>query len=205
MKTEIIAVLDHSGSMAGRIEDAIGGFNTLLDEQRKLADPCTMTLVQFDNQYDVVCTDTDLANVPNLTKATFVPRGSTALLDAIGKTIDDAITRYKNIDKPERVLFIIVTDGEENSSSHYNKAQIKEKLEGLRSQGWEFIFVGATEESMNDAVAYGVNSAFTTGYAGEKGYSDAMSRISVSTVQYRSSGKMTLDKTDDPFTENDKS
>ena len=99
--------------MAGRIEDAIGGFNTLLDEQRKLADPCTMTLVQFDNQYDVVCTDTDLANVPNLTKATFVPRGSTALLDAIGKTIDDAITRYKNIDKPERVLFIIVTDGEE--------------------------------------------------------------------------------------------
>ena len=129
---EIICILDRSGSMASVATDAIGGFNQFLKDQKELPGEASLTVVLFDNKYELLHENTPINDVPDLNFKTYVPRGMTALLDAIGKTIDETGKRLKNTpedQRPEKVIVSILTDGFENASCKYDKSKIKEMIE----------------------------------------------------------------------------
>jgi uncharacterized protein YegL len=125
---EIACVVDRSGSMASICSDAIGGFNSFLASQKTQPGSTKFTLVLFDNEYQVVHNGTDIKLVEDLNTTTFMPRGSTALLDAIGKTIDDIgnrLSQTSESDRPGKVILAILTDGEENASTVYTPKKVK--------------------------------------------------------------------------------
>ena len=127
--THISLVLDRSGSMDSVKADTIGSFNTFLKEQKENPKECTFTLVQFDNEYEIIHDFVSLKKSKNLTEKTFVPRGMTALYDAIGRTINSVGQKLADMseeDRPERVIFVVLTDGEENSSKEFHRDQINE-------------------------------------------------------------------------------
>lgn len=146
--THIFFVLDRSGSMRSCRSDTIGGFNTFLeDQQRSKVDEGFFSLYQFDHEYLTVHENVPLADVPPLTLETFVPRGRTALLDAIGRTL-------KNIDrlKPTgKVIVVILTDGDENESREYTYAHIADLVTERKARGYEFIFLGANQDAIATA------------------------------------------------------
>jgi uncharacterized protein YegL len=149
--TEIIIVLDRSGSMDGIVDDTIGGINTLITEQAKNPGEVKLTLIQFDNQYEVFVAGRPIKDVPLLNKATYVPRGSTALLDAIGRTINDVGARLsttKEEERPSLVLFVIQTDGQENASREYTHEKIKQMIAHQKdTYKWQFLFLGADQDA----------------------------------------------------------
>jgi hypothetical protein len=123
-ETDVTVILDRSGSMEAIQSDVIGGFNRFLRDQQHESGECRLTLVQFDDQYDVVYTARSIADAPRLMDHTFQPRGSTALLDAIGRTIDATGARLAALsesNRPDRVMLVIVTDGLENASTEYTR------------------------------------------------------------------------------------
>ena len=145
--TEIIVVTDRSGSMASVADDAIGGFNTFLEEQQKSEEGrCLLTYCQFDTSYEVVHEALPIKDMKPLDSGTFQPRGGTALLDAVGKTIDDVGRRLKKTpedQRPGNVVMVILTDGEENSSRGYSLDKVQEMIKRQSSDyDWTFIFLG---------------------------------------------------------------
>jgi len=142
--------------------DIIGSFNVFLEKQKEVEGEATMTLVQFDTEYEVIHENKLLKDVPNLTKDTFVPGGCTALLDAVGTTINNVGRRLFNTPKqnrPDKVIVVILTDGEENSSRKFRKIQIKEMIEHQQKEySWNFIFLGANQDSFTEATKIGVVS-----------------------------------------------
>jgi hypothetical protein len=161
--TEIICVIDRSGSMAAIRDDAIGGFNTFLEEQKKIDKPCNLTYVQFDDEYEVVHNGVPIKDVSPLTPATFVPRGWTALLDAIGRTIDTVGMRLMGTpenQRPGKVIFVILTDGEENSSREYKRSLILEMITRQREKyNWEFVFLAANQDAISVGREMGIQYA----------------------------------------------
>jgi len=147
--TDITFILDRSGSMSRIKADTEGGFNTFLEEQKKVDGECTVNLYQFDNKYEVVYEDTPLAAAPPLV---LIPRGNTALLDAIGRTVEARGARYTEMDedkRPEHVIFVIMTDGEENASQEYTLDTIKSMLEHQQEvYGWTVIYLGANQDAI---------------------------------------------------------
>jgi hypothetical protein len=144
--TEIVCIVDRSGSMEAIKKEAIGGFNNFLESQQKVEGKANMTLAQFDDQYELLYNGVDVQNVSKYTDATYVPRGMTALLDAVGKTINSISARMaamKDEDRAKKVLVSILTDGYENASKEYKLDQVKKLVEEKRAVGWEFIFIGA--------------------------------------------------------------
>jgi hypothetical protein len=137
--TEIVCILDRSGSMHSLQTEVIGSFNSFVEEQRKILKDRsnTLTLVLFDDKYEMVYERIPLEFVPKLTASTYFTRGMTSLFDAIGKTVNSI-----NPDK-KKVLVLIQTDGQENSSSEYKSQQIKELIKSKEKIGWEFNFIGA--------------------------------------------------------------
>lgn len=172
-KTDITIILDRSGSMACIKADTIGGVNTFIEEQKKVAGEATFTLVQFDNHYDVVHDALPMSKVPLLTDETFAPRGSTALLDAMGKTINTIKSRISLLpeeEKPEEVIVVVVTDGQENASREFNKSAVFELIEGLTNvDKWNFVFLGANQDAIAEAAQFGVKGthAMTYGTSGQ--------------------------------------
>jgi uncharacterized protein YegL len=166
--TELVCVLDRSGSMENIRQDAIGGFNAFLAGQRKVAGTAAVTLVLFDNEYEVVHAAVDLSVVQDLTAKTFVPRGSTALLDAVGRTINDVGARLAKMDeqdRPEKVMVCILTDGQENVSREFTTAKIKDMIEHQRTKySWEFAFLAANQDAFATAGSLGINSSFTANF-----------------------------------------
>lgn len=154
LTTDIVVVLDRSGSMETIRKDTIGGFNRFLKEQQALPDPATMSIYQFDTVYETVYEAKAIKDAPELTEATFVPRGGTALLDAIGRTINAVAVRA-----PARPVIVVITDGEENSSKEFNSTQIKELIKKYEAAGWQFVYLGANQ----DAFAVGGNMGFARG------------------------------------------
>ncbi len=155
MATDRIFILDRSGSMDDCRDDTIGGFNAFIESQKPFGG--TMTLVLFDHEYDVVYKDKPIAEVEKMTRATFVPRGNTALLDAMGKTIksvEDLIAR----------TVIILTDGQENSSHEYTKSHIKDLVEAKTKEGWTFVYLGANQDAFTEAGALGISQNCTMNY-----------------------------------------
>lgn len=146
---KIIVIADRSGSMQMIKSDAIGGFNAFMEEQRKLEGKAEVTLVLFDDQYEVPYQNKNLKLVEDLNEDTFIPRGSTALYDAIGKTIatlkEEELAASKKKDFPEKVIFAIITDGEENSSLEFTRKTVMQLVENSKTKGWEFIYLCADE------------------------------------------------------------
>ena len=162
--THITIILDRSGSMESIRDDTIGGFNAFLAAQKAEPGEATLTLVQFDSQdpYEVVHSFAPLVEIPELTRKVFVPRGGTPLLDAMGRGINDTelrIAGFPEEDRPSRVVFAVITDGQENASEEFRKEQV-EKLIRVRTEkdDWQFVFLSADLASIGDAVALGIDA-----------------------------------------------
>lgn len=158
--TELVFILDRSGSMGGLESDTIGGFNAMLEKQRKVEGDCRITTVLFDNYYELLHDRLELNAVSPLTGEDYTVRGSTALLDAIGKTIHkigNVQKHAKSEFRADHVLFVIITDGAENSSRHYSADQIKAQIRCQTDKyGWEFIFLGANIDAVETAGRFGI-------------------------------------------------
>lgn len=164
MRVEIIDITDKSGSMSDIRSDVIGGFNTLLEDQKAVPGEAKFTHVQFDSNYKLVYAGKPIRDVPDLTIDTYVPAGGTALLDAIGRTMNEQGARIKSENWAEKVIVCIRTDGEENSSREFSLAQIKAMITHAQAHGWVFIFSGADIDAFGEASKLGISAAYTTRY-----------------------------------------
>lgn len=166
--TELVFVLDKSGSMAGLERDTIGGFNSMLKKQQALDGDCRITTVLFDNNYELLHDRIDIRAVSPMTEKEYFVGGSTALLDAIGRTIQKLVRVQKNtaeMYRAEKVMFIIITDGEENSSREYSLDKVKVMIEREKeTHGWEFIFLGANIDAVETAGRFGISAERAVDY-----------------------------------------
>ncbi len=189
---EISVVLDRSGSMQERKSDTIGGFNAFLDEQQKLPGACTVSLYQFDDKYEPVYENVTVDKAPRLNDTNYVPRGNTALLDAVGRTINAVGARLGSLpeeDRPEKILMVIQTDGHENASREFDNAKIKEMIDHQREvYQWQFIFLGADENAFAVGASIGIARNQTLSYSPQN-MAGTMSAVSGYAEAYRSSSK----------------
>jgi uncharacterized protein YegL len=194
MTTEIVFVLDRSGSMRSLESDVIGGFNSFLSEQQKLKDEARLTTILFDNEYEVLHDGLDIQNVKPITPKEYFVRGTTALLDAVGKAISVAKSHAK---KKDKVLFIINTDGYENSSKEYTNEQIKELVKKCeKKDNWKFIFLGAGIDSF--AVGGSMGFTMTGNYSNSsKGYACLYNTTTDMVSTFRSTGNVSAEKLKD--------
>ena len=159
--TEIVFILDRSGSMSGLESDTIGGFNSMIEKQKKFEGDALISTVLFDDKSEVIHDRVDLKEIEPMTDKEYYVRGCTALLDAMG----DAIHHIGNVHKyareediPEHTMFIITTDGMENSSRHYTSDKVKQVVERQKNEyGWEFIFLGANIDAIETARSFGID------------------------------------------------
>ena len=159
--TEIVFILDRSGSMSGLESDTIGGFNALISKQKKEDGQALVSTVLFDDRSEVLHDRVPLERIEKMTDKDYYVRGCTALLDAIGGAIHHIgnVHKYaREEDRPERTLFIITTDGMENASKRYTYDKVKQMVERQKSKyGWEFIFLGAKIDALDVAGRFGIN------------------------------------------------
>ncbi len=191
-KTDITIILDRSGSMSSVKDDTIGGFNNFLAEQQKVEGEASLSLVQFDDQYEVVYVDKDINSADRLTQATFQPRGMTALFDAIGQTINSVGQRLANLaedKRPNKVVFVILTDGFENASREFSASKISEMINHQRNNyKWEFMFIGANQDAVLSAKEIGIPAAAALTYAANaEGTKMLFSRVAGKVASYRKS------------------
>ncbi|KAA9023937.1 vWA domain-containing protein [Niallia endozanthoxylica] len=173
-RTEIVFILDKSGSMAGLEEDTIGGFNAMLKKQKKAEGEAFVTTVLFDHRYELLHDRIHVKKVSPLTEKEYEAGGTTALLDAIGFSIQKMILVQKRAcvqERAEKVLFVITTDGMENASKEYTADKIKKMVQYQKQEyGWEFLFLGANIDAISTAETYGINEEFAVNYhADEEG------------------------------------
>ncbi len=158
--TELVFILDRSGSMAGLEKDTIGGFNAMIEKQRGAEGEAIISTVLFDNTSAVIHDRVSLDKIEPMTGEQYFVRGCTALLDAVGGAIHHIgnVHKYaREEDRPEHTLFVITTDGMENASSRYSLAQVKEMIERQKSKyGWEFLFLGANIDAVETAGRMGI-------------------------------------------------
>jgi uncharacterized protein YegL len=195
MRGEIFAILDRSGSMSNCVDETIRGYNRFLDNQKEEGSgwkDMRLTTALFDDRYEVLVQACPLLDTLPLTDRAYFVRGSTALFDAIGKTLLDANTRLEAkdpADRPERVVVLIITDGQENASTHYTAADVKRLIDGRKNAGWEFFFLGAELENFDDAHRIGIDPARQAGF--EKGMSEATyQRMSKTIKGFMKTGKV---------------
>ena len=186
-RTELIFILDRSGSMSGLESDTIGGFNAMLEKQKKEAGECRITTVLFDSQYELLHDRVDIDKVKPITEKDYFVRGSTALLDAMGKTMHK-IERVQQCE-PSRVLMVIITDGEENSSREYQLETIKMKVKFLKEKSWEFIFLGANMDAVTTAGHMGIDPHHAVDYVADSEGTELNFKVMSDAVSnFRSSG-----------------
>jgi len=158
--TELVFILDKSGSMRGLEADTIGGFNSMLAKQQAVEGECHITTVLFDNNYELLHDRINIKAVSAITEKEYAASGSTALLDAIGRTIHkigNAQMHTAHDYRAEKVMFVIITDGEENSSREYSAEKVKALIERQKTKyGWEFIFLGANIDAVQTAGCFGI-------------------------------------------------
>jgi hypothetical protein len=163
--THIAVILDRTGSMEVIRDDTIGGFNAFLEEQQAAPGAATLTLVQFDSQdpYEVIHHNVPIADVPRLTRETYVPRAMTPLLDALGRGILDlehSLASMPEEQRPERVVMAVITDGQENASREFSKEQVTRLIQDKQALlGWQFVFLSADLQAIEDAIRSGVRQA----------------------------------------------
>ncbi len=166
--TELVFIIDRSGSMAGLEKDTVGGFNAMVKKQKKEDGVCYLSTILFNNGAKVIHDRISIENVPEMTEDDYTVGGCTALLDAIG----DAIKHIGNIHKyarkedvPDKTVFVITTDGMENASRRFNSDEIKEMIERQRKKyGWEFLFIGANIDAVETASSFGIEKNRAVNY-----------------------------------------
>lgn len=188
--TDITVILDRSGSMGCIRQDTIGGFNTFLADQQRVPGECTFSLIQFDNEYEENYIGRDIQEVAPLNENTFRPRGSTALLDAMGKTIGAIgarIWKMTDENKPSKVIVVIITDGHENASIEYQKEQINSMIRFREDEEkWEFVFLGANMDAVSAGTSYGVKAGSSmTWESSSKGVINTFQTMSAKMSSYR--------------------
>ena len=159
--TEMVFILDKSGSMSGLEADTIGGFNSMIEKQKKEDGEALVSTVLFSDESVVLHDRVDLRKIEEMTEKDYYVRGSTALLDAVGGAIHHIgnVHKYaREEDRPEKTIFVITTDGMENASHEYSYARVKEMVERQKEKyGWEFLFLGANIDAVETAARYGIN------------------------------------------------
>ncbi len=166
--TEIIYILDRSGSMSGLEADTIGGFNSMMEKQKKTGEKAIVSTVLFDDECEVIHDRIPIEKIEKMTEKQYFVRGCTALLDAVG----GAIHHIKNIhkyareeDRPEKTIVVITTDGMENASRKYSREKIARMIKKQQKKyGWEFIFIGANIDAYAEAQKYGIRKDRTVNY-----------------------------------------
>lgn len=191
--TAINVVLDRSGSMERLRLDTIGGFNQFLADQKALPGEAVFTLCLFNNDYHLPHSFEPIANVEPLNDKTYVPAGGTSLLDALGISIDEVGKRLDLMsedEKPEHVLFLVITDGQENTSKLFTKDQILEKITHQREKyNWEFVYMGADADAIEDGKSLGISAKNSVNYdASASGTADLYKSISSNTSSHRTFG-----------------
>ena len=158
--TELVFILDRSGSMYGLEQDTIGGFNSMLTKQKALSEEAYVTTVLFDNHLQILHDRLPLHNIEPMTEKDYTVRGSTALLDAVGSTIKHIarIHKYAHPDhRPTKTLFVIITDGMENASREYTYDKVKALISHEQEKyGWEFLFLGANIDAVSEGARFGI-------------------------------------------------
>ena len=166
--TELVFILDRSGSMMGLERDTIGGFNGMLEKQRREPGNALVSTVLFDHESQVIHDRVPLQQVKGLTEREYFVRGSTALLDAVGSAIHHIgnVHKYaRKEDRPERTLFIITTDGMENASRRYTYDRVRQMITRQQKQyGWEFLFLGANIDAAAEAARFGIGADHAADY-----------------------------------------
>ena len=182
---DIIFLLDRSGSMGGIETDTIGGYNSYINEQKK--NNAKVTTILFDDRYEMLTKREDIKNIKKLTNKEYYVRGCTALLDAIGNTIN-----FMDKEKANKVMFVITTDGMENASKEFTRAKIKEMIQGHKD--WEFIYIGADIDSYSEGQSIGIDSKNISNYRKDKkGVSMLYSAINNATENYRADRRNNVD------------
>lgn len=166
--TELVFILDKSGSMAGLESDTIGGFNAMIEKQKKQEGECYVSTVLFNNASEILHDRIKLAEVPKMTESDYTVGGCTALIDAIGEAIHhiENIHKYARAeDVPEHTMFVITTDGMENASRHYTAEKVKKMIERKKKKhDWEFLFLGANIDAVETAKNYGIDESRAVNY-----------------------------------------
>ena len=166
--TELVFILDRSGSMSGLEADTIGGYNAMLEKQKKESGDAIITTVLFDDKYELLHDRINLRGIAPITDKEYFVRGNTALLDAVGKTINKIGNVQKHTgdnERAEHVMFVITTDGMENASREFSYEKIRQMIERQKSKyGWEFIFLGANIDAIATAERFGITKDRATNY-----------------------------------------
>lgn len=171
-RVEVVFVLDKSGSMCGLEKDTIGGFNSTINNERSKGGEVTVSTVLFSEQFDVIHDRIPIADVPELTSKDYVANGGTALLDAVGDSIQHIRKVHAGLkpeDVPGKVVFFITTDGQENSSREYTYASVKKLIEIQKKCGWEFVFFGANIDAAKEAGRFGIDRDHSVDYLCDEG------------------------------------
>ena len=169
--TELVFILDRSGSMGGLEEDTIGGFNSMIEKQKKQEGECLVSTVLFDHEVSTLHDRVPLADIEPMTGEDYYVRGSTALIDAIGMTVThiEEVHRYiRKEDVPAHTMFVITTDGMENASREYSSDKVKRMIEKKKKQGWEFLFIGANIDAVSTAQHFGIGADRAVNYHADK-------------------------------------
>ena len=170
--TEIAFILDRSGSMAGLEDNTIGGFNAMIEKQKRESGEAYVSTILFDNYTEVIHDRVDIQRIRPMTRKDYYVRGCTALLDAVGKAIHHIgnVHKYaREEDRPEKTLFIITTDGMENASREYNYERVRKMIEHEKEKyGWEFIFLGANIDAAKEAARFGISADRAANYHADR-------------------------------------
>ena len=166
--TELVFILDESGSMSNLVSDTIGGFNSMIEKQKSEDGECLVSAVLFNHNQKVLYDRIAISKIPKITDREYRPSGNTALIDAMGGAIHHIgnVHKYsREEDRPEHTIFIITTDGMENASCHYTSDQVRYMVERQKNTyGWEFLFLGANIDAVETARRYGIDESRTARY-----------------------------------------
>ena len=207
--THIIMVLDRSGSMGSVWDDTMGGFNSFIKAQKKVPGVATVSLVQFDDQYEPLLDFIPLKEVKPLTRETYIPRGMTALLDAIGRTMvkeGEKLAAMDEDDRPDRVILVVITDGQENASSEYTRDRIFKLIRHQEeTYSWKVVFIGANQDAIATGAQLGVMAANALTYAATaKGTQHLFSTVARSMAAYRTTDDRSVAYAAGFFTDDDR-
>lgn len=196
--TELVFIIDRSGSMAGLENDTIGGFNSMIKKQKKQDGKCYVSTVLFDDTIEVVHDRVELSSIKEMTENDYYVRGCTALIDAIGSSIHHIanIHKYARLeDVPQNTLFVITTDGMENASHRYTSDEVKCMIEQQKKKcGWEFIFIGANIDAVETAKHFGIGEDRAVNYhADSKGTAVLYDSVSEAVCNMRACAPMASD------------
>ena len=196
--TELVFILDRSGSMSGLESDTIGGFNSMIEKQKKHDAPCYVSTILFNGESEVVHDREKLTEINPMTENDYIVSGCTALIDAIGGAIKHIGNIHKYArpeDVPEHTMFVITTDGQENASHKYTSEQVKNMIERQKKKyGWEFLFIGANIDAIKTASQYGIGADRAVNYNCDSAGTELNYKVMSETIcAFRASRPITAD------------